>query len=92
MKGCLSKQGELYICRRGILKLQRCRPGGDNKACSDDCPLFSEPRTSKSDKRTKLELCHWNRTIFFDEGGFKDMRPVPKPPTEQELYEEVMSL
>lgn len=91
MKGYLNKDGELYILRNGIPKLQRCPYSNNSQPCGDKCPLFSEPKTSSVEGLTMIDICHWNYPLKFEKGGFLDRRKLLKL-SEEELNERMMML
>ena len=80
MNGKISKEGDLYIERAGVMKPQFCphNPygvGSDNgmTACGDWCPLFGEPKLEDGTNSAILDLCN-QKHLFLD--IFTDARKV----------------
>jgi len=62
MQGKISKDGSLYVERKGTLKIQIC-PHSNSAYCGDWCPLFQEYEIGTD----KIQICIGNTIIVKDE-------------------------
>ncbi|HBA85998.1 MAG TPA: hypothetical protein DCZ95_18085 [Verrucomicrobia bacterium] len=74
MKGKIDCKGFLKLMRGKDLKQQVCPFSNGGAWCSDDCPLFGEPRAGlMGPGRVCLDICQ-GRTLVFGDGDFVDER------------------
>jgi len=81
MKIKISKEGHLYLEKKGIMKKQYCPYSSSSEimtACGDWCPLFEEPiydtNPYREDCKTHVELIICKTTFTCKEPDFTDER------------------